>query len=61
VRLNYNPPAGAIGHAVAGLFGADPKTEMDQDLVRMKTLIETGNPPHDAADPLLKNAKEARE
>jgi hypothetical protein len=34
---------------VASLFGADPKRLMDDDLARMKTLIETGNPPHDAA------------
>jgi hypothetical protein len=34
---------------VAALFGADPKREMDEDLLRMKTLIEGGSPPHDAA------------
>lgn len=49
VRLNYDPPAGAIGHAVAKAFGADPKTEMDEDLMRMKSLLETGRLPHDAA------------
>ena len=49
VKLSYNPPAGAIGHAVAALFGADPKTEIDQDLARMKTMIETAHLPHDAA------------
>lgn len=49
VRLSYLPPAGALGHAVAALFGADPKSEMDADLLRMKTLLETGRPPHDAA------------
>ena len=49
VRLSYNPPAGALGHAIAKVFGADPKSEMDQDLLRMKSLIETGNVPHDAA------------
>ncbi|HEX2230417.1 MAG TPA: SRPBCC family protein [Candidatus Binatia bacterium] len=49
IRMSYNPVAGAVGHAVATLFGADPKTEMDQDLARMKTMIETGIPPHDAA------------
>jgi uncharacterized membrane protein len=49
VRLSYNPPAGAMGHSVATLFGADPKHQMDDDLMRVKTLIETGNPPHDAA------------
>jgi len=49
VRLSYNPPVGAIGHAVAELFGADPKHEMDEDLMRMKSFIETGVQPHDAA------------
>ncbi|MGH9755724.1 MAG: SRPBCC family protein [Blastocatellia bacterium] len=52
VRMSYNPPAGAIGHAFAKVFGADPKREMDQDLLRMKTMIETGHPPHDAAQPI---------
>lgn len=42
IRLSYRPPAGAIGHAVARLFGADPKSEMDEDLERLKTLLETG-------------------
>ena len=49
VRLSYNPPAGAIGHAVAAALGADPKSEMDADLMRMKSLLETGHLPHDAA------------
>lgn len=51
VRLTYVPPAGAFGHAVAAVFGADPKSEMDADLLRMKTVIEGGRPPHDAARP----------
>ena len=51
MRLSYRPPAGAFGHAVAAMFGADPKTEMDADLMRMKTMIETGRAPHDAARP----------
>jgi uncharacterized membrane protein len=59
VRLSYNPPAGAVGHAVAALFGSDPKTEMDEDLMRMKTLIETGNPPRDAAAATRPQAREA--
>ncbi|HXG91777.1 MAG TPA: SRPBCC family protein [Blastocatellia bacterium] len=50
IRMSYNPVAGAVGHAVASLFGADPKTQMDEDLMRMKTLIETGNAPRDAAE-----------
>ncbi|CAN5135512.1 hypothetical protein BH23GEM2_BH23GEM2_05320 [soil metagenome] len=49
VRMSYNPPAGAAGHAVAKLFGADPRRQMDEDLNRLKTTIETGAAPHDAA------------
>jgi uncharacterized membrane protein len=49
IRMSYNPPAGALGHVVAKFFGADPKTEMDEDLMRLKTALETGTPPHDAA------------
>jgi uncharacterized membrane protein len=51
VQMSYNPPAGAVGHAVATAFGADPKTQMDADLMRMKTMLETGEAPHDAAQP----------
>jgi uncharacterized membrane protein len=49
IRISYVPPAGRIGHHVAAAFGADPKSSMDEDLVRMKTLIETGHAPRDAA------------
>jgi uncharacterized membrane protein len=42
VHLSYNPPAGALGHAVAALFGADPKRAMDEDIVRFKSLVEEG-------------------
>jgi uncharacterized membrane protein len=49
IKMSYNPVAGALGHAVARLCGADPKHRMDDDLVRMKAYIETGKSPHDAA------------
>src|SRR5690606_9323479 len=42
ITMSYNPPAGAMGHAVATLFRADPKSEFDEDLMRMKMFIETG-------------------
>jgi uncharacterized membrane protein len=51
IRMCYLPPAGALGHAIAAIFGADPKSEMDADLMRMKSMIETGRAPHDAAQP----------
>jgi uncharacterized membrane protein len=49
VRMSYNPPAGMVGHGIASAFGADPKSALDADLARMKTLVETGRAPHDAA------------
>ncbi len=42
IRMSYCPPAGLFGHAAAWLFGADPKSEMDADLVRLKSLLENG-------------------
>jgi uncharacterized membrane protein len=40
VQLTYNPPAGAAGHVLATVLGADPKRAMDEDLVRLKSLLE---------------------
>ena len=51
IKLSYNPPGGALGHAMAKVFGADAKSELNADLMRVKTLIETGHPAHDAAQP----------
>ena len=59
IRLSYNPPAGAVGHAVAALFGADPRSQMDADLARVKTAIETKNPPRDAAQPIGDGSRQA--
>jgi len=42
IRLAYVPPGGAIGHAIAAIFGADPKRALDDDMVRLKSLLEHG-------------------
>ena len=42
VQMEYLPPAGALGHAVAQLFGVDPRQAMNDDLLRLKSLLETG-------------------
>ena len=42
VQMDYLPPAGALGHAVAQLFGVDPRQSMHEDLLRLKSLLETG-------------------
>jgi uncharacterized membrane protein len=56
IEMRYHPIGGAIGHTLARFFGSDPKSEMDADLLRMKTFIEKGHPPHDAASPLPHDA-----
>lgn len=43
IRLSYHPPAGAVGHALAVLFRADPKRQLDDDLRRLKSLLEHGS------------------
>lgn len=42
VQMSYIPPAGVAGHAVAQLFGVDPRQAMHEDLIRLKTLLEEG-------------------
>lgn len=42
LQMAYTPLAGALGHAVLRFFGSDPKTRLDDDLVRMKALLEQG-------------------
>lgn len=42
VQMTYLPPAGVVGHAVAQLFGVDPRQSMHEDLVRVKSLLEEG-------------------
>lgn len=42
VRMTYKPPGGVIGHAIAHILGWDPKSRIDDDLVRMKALLEDG-------------------
>lgn len=42
VVTQYNPPAGAIGAAIAKLFGEEPKQQIGDDLRRFKMLMETG-------------------
>ncbi len=41
LRLCYNPPAGGAGQAVAELLGADPRAKLNDDLGRLKALLET--------------------
>jgi uncharacterized membrane protein len=40
--LQYNPPAGKAGAAIAWLFGEEPRLQVRADLRRVKQLMETG-------------------
>jgi uncharacterized membrane protein len=42
VRLQYNPPAGKAGAAIASLFGEEPRVQVRDDLRRVKQLLEAG-------------------
>ena len=41
VRLQYDPPAGLMGAAVAKILGEDPEREVEEDLRRLKEVMET--------------------
>jgi len=43
VHLQYSPPGGKVGAAVARLLGRDAATEIREDLRRFKELVETGD------------------
>lgn len=40
LRFCYHPPAGGAGQAVAELLGTDPRGKLNEDLGRMKSLLE---------------------
>jgi uncharacterized membrane protein len=42
VRIRYQMPAGRIGAAVARLLGEHPSQQLDDDLRRLKQVLETG-------------------
>ena len=42
VVLEYNPPGGAVGDAIAKLFGEQPQQQLGDDLSRFKMLMEAG-------------------
>ena len=42
VNMEYNPIGGALGAAVAKLFGEEPEQQMDDDLRRFKQVMEVG-------------------
>jgi uncharacterized membrane protein len=51
VDLAYEPPAGALGRAVAKLFGEEPEQQVEADLRRFKQVLETGEVPTTEGQP----------
>jgi uncharacterized membrane protein len=49
VELKYEPPGGAIGAAIAKLFGEEPGQQIAGDLRRLKQVLETGSVVHSDA------------
>ena len=45
VRLQYSPPGGKVGAAVAKLLGRDPGSEIREDLRQFKQIVEGGEVP----------------
>ncbi|HYC04023.1 MAG TPA: SRPBCC family protein [Azospirillaceae bacterium] len=41
--IRYEPPAGALGRAIAKILGEEPQVQMREDLNRFKRLMETGD------------------
>lgn len=51
VVLEYNPPAGKLGAAVAKLFGEEPDYQVRDDLRHFKSLMEAGEIPTNEGQP----------
>jgi uncharacterized membrane protein len=51
VSLDYRPPAGALGMAVAQLFGEAPQQQIEGDLRRFKNIMEAGEIPSTSGQP----------
>ena len=51
VHLQYDPPGGKIGSAVAWMFGQEPSQTIREDLRRFKELMEAGEVPTTAGQP----------
>jgi uncharacterized membrane protein len=42
VILRYDPPAGSVGATISRILGEDPARQVEEDLQRLKSLLETG-------------------
>jgi uncharacterized membrane protein len=40
VRIEYTPPAGKVGAAVARIFGDDPRSQLEEYLKKAKSILD---------------------
>ncbi len=59
VRLQYNPPAGALGALFAQLWGKEPGQQIQEDLHRLKQILEAGEIPTTQGQPTGRQSNEA--
>jgi uncharacterized membrane protein len=60
VHLQYNPPGGRLGAAVAKMFGEEPNQTIREDLRRLKQLMEAGEIPTTEGQPSGRAARSRR-
>jgi uncharacterized membrane protein len=51
IELQYNPPAGPVGALVSMLFGKEPGLQIEEDLRRLRQIVEAGEIPTTAGQP----------
>ena len=61
VVLAYDPPLGKLGAAVAKLFGEEPAQQIEEDLRRLRCILEADELPTTAGQPSGRTAKRDRE
>jgi uncharacterized membrane protein len=57
VAMTYDVPAGKLGQAFAKFFGEDPHQQLDDDLRRLKQVMETGEVVRSEGAPWGKRAR----
>ena len=60
VELQYNPPAGALGAVSASLWGKEPGQQVQEDLHRLKQLMEAGEIPTTKGQPTGRQSNESQ-
>jgi uncharacterized membrane protein len=55
ISMEYHPPAGSMGAAIAKLFGEEPAVQIKEDLRHFKQMMETGEIPSVEGQPSGRN------